>query len=425
MDLLEKTQSLLMGMDDMNMIDVSGNAVSTMDFENFDLDGLLASISSENSCDRNLKYSHEDKTCQEGMASVEVDSSSLDDQLKDYIEAHLKPNSAMNSLIDKSFCFDEWSGEVSSFDMLDPPLVSGIIAQEVEEENSFSKILEPVDMSEEFLNFTSMDDLCQWFGPSPEDSMCRTTIQMENTTTSTLSESIEFNPTFSDIVGSSSLSDIPMTSLTSNNAENDILDNMEFDLGFDQGDEWLGNLLAPVVSAATDTGFSECVSELTTGTSTKKRLFSELGIEDLLKGETNYNPFNSSSFVNELSTNNKGNVVEFSPMYRTPLHLGNLAGAETRANLMQPVSDLHNSKGLLGKKDTFSKLQVGMLNNDRHSINVKKVAQKPEEPTTQPTKKKARPGESTRPRPKDRQQIQDCLKELRGIIPNGGKVMKL
>ncbi|MCI20212.1 transcription factor bHLH157-like, partial [Trifolium medium] len=38
-----------------------------------------------------------------------------------------------------------------------------------------------------------------------------------------------------------------------------------------------------------------------------------------------------------------------------------------------------------------------------------------------PTKKKAKPGESTRPRPKDRQQIQDCIKELRGIIPHGGK----
>ncbi|CAA6666880.1 unnamed protein product [Spirodela intermedia] len=33
----------------------------------------------------------------------------------------------------------------------------------------------------------------------------------------------------------------------------------------------------------------------------------------------------------------------------------------------------------------------------------------------------ARPGESTRPRPRDRQQIQDRVKELREIVPNGAK----
>jgi hypothetical protein len=38
-------------------------------------------------------------------------------------------------------------------------------------------------------------------------------------------------------------------------------------------------------------------------------------------------------------------------------------------------------------------------------------------------KKRARPGESTRPRPKDRQQIQDRVKELREIVPNSAKVL--
>ncbi|KAM0935118.1 putative transcription factor bHLH family [Dioscorea sansibarensis] len=36
-------------------------------------------------------------------------------------------------------------------------------------------------------------------------------------------------------------------------------------------------------------------------------------------------------------------------------------------------------------------------------------------------KRRARPGESTRPRPKDRQLIQDRVKELREIVPNGAK----
>jgi hypothetical protein len=38
-------------------------------------------------------------------------------------------------------------------------------------------------------------------------------------------------------------------------------------------------------------------------------------------------------------------------------------------------------------------------------------------------RKRARPGESTRPRPKDRQQIQDRVRELREIVPNGSKVL--
>jgi hypothetical protein len=37
-------------------------------------------------------------------------------------------------------------------------------------------------------------------------------------------------------------------------------------------------------------------------------------------------------------------------------------------------------------------------------------------------KKRARPGESCRPRPRDRQLIQDRIKELRELVPNGAKV---
>ncbi|XXG62525.1 hypothetical protein AAC387_Pa05g0865 [Persea americana] len=38
-----------------------------------------------------------------------------------------------------------------------------------------------------------------------------------------------------------------------------------------------------------------------------------------------------------------------------------------------------------------------------------------------PNRKRSRPGENPRPRPKDRQMIQDRLKELREIVPNGAK----
>lgn len=38
------------------------------------------------------------------------------------------------------------------------------------------------------------------------------------------------------------------------------------------------------------------------------------------------------------------------------------------------------------------------------------------------SRKRARPGENCRPRPRDRQLIQDRIKELRDIVPNGSKV---
>ncbi|CAO2826574.1 unnamed protein product [Amaranthus hypochondriacus] len=45
---------------------------------------------------------------------------------------------------------------------------------------------------------------------------------------------------------------------------------------------------------------------------------------------------------------------------------------------------------------------------------------RPVEPS-KPNKKRARPGESSRPRPRDRQLIQDRIKELRELVPNGSK----
>ncbi|KAL9275141.1 Transcription factor EMB1444-like protein [Drosera capensis] len=41
--------------------------------------------------------------------------------------------------------------------------------------------------------------------------------------------------------------------------------------------------------------------------------------------------------------------------------------------------------------------------------------------TTKAHKKRAKPGESTRPRPRDRQLIQDRIKELRELVPNGSR----
>ncbi|KAK6646177.1 hypothetical protein PHAVU_L006001 [Phaseolus vulgaris] len=403
----------------------------------------------------------------------------------------LKPNTSTDNLIAKTPYLGVCDGELSSFDLLEQQLVSSVRAQDVADacftnENVFatcklpvqdstlvplcstdggsfqgklqysnqssvvtdvefsssshalhghSENIEPVDMSEEILKFSSMDDLCHWFGPSSEDSICKAVMTLDNT----FSESREFNPTSFDLVGSSTLNDVLLTglavynsnsdgnetSVVMHNAEKGTLDVMETDFSYDQADEWWRNTLTPVVSGVTDTGFSECISQLNSDTlpGTRKRLFSQLGIEELLRSGANYNPINSSVFECWLSPN-KRQTVESSSVNGSTIHFTNLDRSGTRSDLMQPLCDLGSTNNLPSKKDTFSKLQATTLVDDSHSINVgKAVPQHPQKPEEQakPTNKRARPGESTRPRPKDRQQIQDCIKELRGIIPNGGK----
>lgn len=65
---------------------------------------------------------------------------------------------------------------------------------------------------------------------------------------------------------------------------------------------------------------------------------------------------------------------------------------------------IHSSKGVSSKSS--SKVS-GLLDRSQES--------------TKTPKKRARPGESCRPRPRDRQLIQDRIKELRDLVPNGSK----
>lgn len=52
-------------------------------------------------------------------------------------------------------------------------------------------------------------------------------------------------------------------------------------------------------------------------------------------------------------------------------------------------------------------------------------SKRPDEACNKSNRKRLKPGENPRPRPKDRQMIQDRVKELREIVPNGAKVFPL
>ncbi|WVZ74238.1 hypothetical protein U9M48_022447 [Paspalum notatum var. saurae] len=75
-----------------------------------------------------------------------------------------------------------------------------------------------------------------------------------------------------------------------------------------------------------------------------------------------------------------------------------------------------SSKATLMSLQNLSVGDCGSLNTADSMVSQVK---KPEE--VKVVKKRARPGESMRPRPKDRQQIQERVKELREIVPNSAK----
>ncbi|XP_020211102.1 uncharacterized protein LOC109795946 [Cajanus cajan] len=498
---VEQTETLLRGIQYEDILDELNTTVLSVDCENYDLNGLLASISSENLYDWNFKSVNVDNfemllenpcsfanlndsfpsmgtILEEGTTPMLGFSSHHCDQLTPSIEAQALFSDrdsieySLNNLFARKPSFGTWSGEISSLDsqgqqpvserriqvvadvhckeanalcsnkvatqnskltslysvnrLLDPigqfqdhmgnsldiqHSAESSIVRKVNYPDSFSmmhelsKDLEQVDALEEFSNFFCMDDFCHLLAPSPDPSIYGTMTSLD--------ESLEFNPTSFGLVDNSATDFVSVTcqavqnnsciiastnldgqetSTVMHSSENSLLDIMGHDLSFDQAKDWWGSMamLPPVVSVATtvtttDTAFSDCAPELNVGTvgESRKRLFSELGIEECLNG---------SNFEDQLSTNRKQRT-EHSPVNRnSKKHL-------VSQTLAQPVPKLDMTNNLLHKKEIFQK-----------SVEQNKV-----------TKKRANPGETSRPRPKDRQKIQDCIGELRGIIPNGGK----
>lgn len=92
--------------------------------------------------------------------------------------------------------------------------------------------------------------------------------------------------------------------------------------------------------------------------------------------------------------------------------------------LILPSSSCTSENVLIGSsKETPISLQ-NLSMEDCGSLNTanSKVSEVKKPEGEKVVKKRARPGESTRPRPKDRQQIQERVKELREIVPNSAKV---
>ncbi|KDP23204.1 hypothetical protein JCGZ_00320 [Jatropha curcas] len=68
-----------------------------------------------------------------------------------------------------------------------------------------------------------------------------------------------------------------------------------------------------------------------------------------------------------------------------------------------------------------SQLSSWIGHNMRRDSSVSTAYSKKNDEMNKPNRKRLKPGENPRPRPKDRQMIQDRVKELREIVPNGAK----
>ncbi|XP_040990769.1 uncharacterized protein LOC121237906 [Juglans microcarpa x Juglans regia] len=320
-------------------------------------------------------------------------------------------------------------------------LTKGELLEKATNMHKFAEEFRPDDFTTEVSEFCLVDDLSQWFSPSPEYSINR----LETAFRNDILQPIGVTSASSCLVGDDIFNHFPIkhpensmqssiinafksdgleNSAIMHAVENDLFNDLGLEFDPNQSGECWEDLIMPIMSAATGMGMSECVSELDIGsmTSPRKGLFSELGLQELLDGISNSKSFAKSSFEEKLSTT-KRRRVDSSSVNSNQSQLESLACSSGSMNMMQPEYN-PEKKNNVPKKELLPKSQVGLWIDDSYSVNVgiAGVARslKPEEPT-KASRKRARPGESTRPRPKDRQQIQDRIKELRGIIPHGGK----
>ncbi|XP_021652094.2 transcription factor LHW [Hevea brasiliensis] len=309
----------------------------------------------------------------------------------------------------------------------------------LERETSLQKFAEEFkldDFATNLSNCFAVDNLFEWFlSPSGHDI----------TMNENLLQSAGITSVSSSLVGDVLL-DIPFTQPTNsvqssitdaficdgqqkpvflNDAGADMFNGLGLEYGCGQSGDCQENAIKLVVSSghlAVSTGVSECVSELDVnpGVGHRKGLFSELGLEELISGGHNSNCITNSRSDDQLSTAKRRRLETSSFNH---VQLGSVS-CSVGSMAMQPTYCKGTTNNLLSKKEVSPKSQTGLWIDDSYSINnggaILAKSKKLEEPT-KATKKRARPGESIRPRPKDRQQIQDRIKELKGIIPDGGK----
>ncbi|XP_068634706.1 transcription factor LHW-like [Aristolochia californica] len=167
---------------------------------------------------------------------------------------------------------------------------------------------------------------------------------------------------------------------------------------------------------------SECISELDVGTANDscKGFLRGFGVEHLLDAvvtHVNPAPKHNSDNHSSISTIAKAGS---SSGYQNPVPLPGFCGLSGSLDSFRPQCSSEKAPYTC-QKDALSKSFVSSWISSSYSDSGVTMQPKRSEEPAKSMRKRARPGESTRPRPKDRQQIQDRVKELREIVPNGAK----
>lgn len=169
---------------------------------------------------------------------------------------------------------------------------------------------------------------------------------------------------------------------------------------------------------------SECISgvEGSSVAAPQKGLFSELGLEHLLRDGASTSSVTKSCIDSDQWNISKRRRIEICQTSNNHTQLG---GGFWGAKSMEPINNGAQIPHFGSLKECVPKSQGELWIDDTHSMDAKSCVsastRRPEE-LAKPAKKRARPGESTRPRPKDRQMIADRIKELRDLIPNASKL---
>lgn len=404
-DFVDETKNMFSEMDNVNGISRAGNVPSSSHSETHDISSLLDSVLAHgNSYDGNIGSINSGFVLEELIRNTCSTTAFGTGEDLSHDFANIPSPSRVKSSFTEGPCISSWSSEDSVLTSLEPPMLSGpydssnaycmklnssvgdfgIEHFQPFDETGFGLPKASSGLKRSFDEFNSanpvagvsssclIDDLSQWLNGSTEHGFAGATCCFE----SSIEQSTLDNSGFCNVSNVVSM-------------ERDPSDSFGLDMGcILDGNCWeaLGN--------SNPTANDSLLGYPSTSVP-RKGLFSELGIEELLEG---------------VSTTTKSSIKD-------PLSASKRKG---------PEGSLLNGEDSYAHKELQPRSQVGLWIGDGYSINAGGASVCPpkraEEPA-KPIRKRARPGESTRPRPKDRQLIQDRLKELRGIIPNGAKVL--
>ncbi|XP_074359473.1 transcription factor bHLH157-like [Apium graveolens] len=311
------------------------------------------------------------------------------------------------------------SGSLIKLQYSTPPLHS--IDSELLGKNSvqtLNEIFESPNYTTDHIKACSMDSFYQWFDSSLDQTNKTDFTTMDD---DLLSEAMRFVSQPYNVSGGTNAISHPASSVHSSvtntststgkqqcpnvfKVENDLFDRFGVDLGYGQAGN-TNDILMPVIDGG-QMDFKNALQSISqqhvgSGLVHRKGLFSKLGIEQIVESVSTGTSSSvaKTTFEDQLSSTSKRK--------RTGISLG--TNDHLASSLFQQKEDTTTRGSCSWVSDSYRTLDGHTDSQEKKHVSTAKTM-----------KKKAKPG--ARPRPKDRQLIQDRLLELRELTPNGEKM---